>query len=184
MTREKYTINGIHGTFKYICEQLGIVAYTTAIRRKNLGWTVEDALTKPPQEQNSVERGDKICSCCKERKPISDYYTLSRRKGTELMPYCKVCCSNKTKQDSKEIRAKVLAVYSNGELKCSHCGEDRYDVLDLDHIEGNGNQERKEFKTSRRLFKNLIDNNFPSGYRVLCRNCNWIAYINLKDKTP
>lgn len=181
MKQKLYTINGITGTFKKLCKSFGIVAYQTALRRKRLGWSVEDALTIPPQQQNAVERGNKICSVCKERKNVNEFYKLSRRSGKEVMPACKKCASSRTKKDAKRIRLDVLMAYSSDKLECCHCGEDRVDVLDLDHIDGNGNEERKKFKTSRRLFKFLIDNNYPDGYRVLCRNSNWLAYINRKD---
>ena len=62
-------------------------------------------------------------------------------------------------------------------MKCELCGMDNIDVLDLDHIEGNGIKHLKERKLIP-LSRWCIKNNFPEGYRVLCRNCNWIE--NLK----
>jgi len=72
-----------------------------------------------------------------------------------------------------ENRISCLQVYSNGYMKCELCGIDNIDVLTIDHINGNGAKHRKEIKKYKDLYSWLRDNNFPDGFRVLCRNCNW-----------
>jgi hypothetical protein len=70
-----------------------------------------------------------------------------------------------------ELRKEVLARYGD---KCSCCGEDKREFLAIDHIGGGGNKHRAkmgiESGTSTYLW--LRRNNFPSGFRVLCHNCN------------
>jgi hypothetical protein len=44
-------------------------------------------------------------------------------------------------------------------------------MLGIDHINGGGTKHRKEIKNFG-IYKWLIDNNYPLGYRVLCHNCN------------
>jgi hypothetical protein len=44
------------------------------------------------------------------------------------------------------------------------------EFLTMDHINGGGNQHRKKIKES--IYRWLYHNNFPSGFRVLCANCN------------
>ena len=55
---------------------------------------------------------------------------------------------------------------------CVHCGYNDWRALEIDHIEGNGAQERKEIR-SHKLHK-LIANGLTKGYQILCANCNQI----------
>jgi len=71
------------------------------------------------------------------------------------------------------IREKVLKHYGN---KCSCCGEKNVKFLTIDHINGNGNQHRKEIKTH--LDRWLVKNNFPKGFQILCYNCNCGKRVN------
>jgi hypothetical protein len=67
--------------------------------------------------------------------------------------------------------------YGNGKCACVKCGNEDIRVLTIDHINGNGAEDRRktEFKKdSRRLYAWLKRNNYPSGYQCLCMNCNWI----------
>lgn len=71
-----------------------------------------------------------------------------------------------------ELKIQALFFYSNGNMSCEMCGEDDIDVLDIHHINGNGNSHRKKEKVNI-LSEWCIRNNFPDGFKVLCRNCNW-----------
>lgn len=72
----------------------------------------------------------------------------------------------------KKVRLKVLEHYGG---KCQCCGEDKYEFLSIDHINGGGNKHRKEngLLTGQGTYRWLIRNNFPKGFRVLCHNCNF-----------
>jgi hypothetical protein len=78
------------------------------------------------------------------------------------------------KRRRKELRKTIIDHYSKGENRCGCCGENHFEFLQLDHIEGNGEKHRKEIKRSagEAFYTWLIRNNFPEGYRVLCSNCN------------
>lgn len=58
--------------------------------------------------------------------------------------------------------------------KCACCGETRKEFLCIDHINGEGNKERR--KTHKNggvhFYAYLRRKGFPAGYRVLCHNCN------------
>jgi hypothetical protein len=82
----------------------------------------------------------------------------------------------------KEFKRLVIDHYSNGTMACAdpfhkHLPNDPFlaDIRDLqiDHINGGGNKERKSHKGST-LFAWLIRHNYPEGYQVLCANCNWV----------
>lgn len=59
---------------------------------------------------------------------------------------------------------------------CACCGETNLYFLTIDHIDGKGNDHRREIFGSQtagpRFYRWLKNNGLPSGYRVLCYNCN------------
>ena len=77
----------------------------------------------------------------------------------------------------QRIRAAILDAYGS---RCASCGFN-LDVraLDLDHINNDGAEERKRLKTST-INEYVFKNNFPDTYQLLCRNCNWIKYLDFK----
>ncbi len=81
----------------------------------------------------------------------------------------------KNKQDAysrdKNRRMECLIHYGGNPPKCACCEESHFEFLTLDHINGKGSKERKQFG-GYSLFKFLIENGFPEGYQVLCSNCN------------
>jgi hypothetical protein len=72
---------------------------------------------------------------------------------------------------------KLLAMehYSNGFIECAVCGEDRIECLSLDHIYGGGTKHRKD-KKIKMMAEWLRKYNYPTGYRVLCMNCQFMEY--------
>jgi hypothetical protein len=65
----------------------------------------------------------------------------------------------------------VLKYYSKTAYpSCECCGESHVEFLTIDHINGNGSKHR--LKTGPHIYRWLIKNDFPVGYRVLCFNCN------------
>jgi hypothetical protein len=69
-----------------------------------------------------------------------------------------------------KLRLSVLIHYSQGHLKCSACGENHIEFLEIDHIYGGGNKHIAAIKTLFYVW--LKRNGFPEGYQVLCSNCN------------
>ena len=89
---------------------------------------------------------------------------------------------NKTKGHSKEnqkLKHEVYEHYSKGKPKCNCCGEDAsIDFLCIDHKAGRkdkkGNVDTRRGST---MYAWLKRNNFPSGYQVLCWNCNATKFV-------
>jgi len=74
-----------------------------------------------------------------------------------------------------KVRKEVMSFLGN---KCVRCGIDDFRVLQIDHINGNGYQERKQFgrnggASTVRYYRHILDVN-GEGYQLLCANCNWI----------
>lgn len=92
------------------------------------------------------------------------------------------CYNEGMKTDAQRFnhrrRHEVIYQYSDGKCCCSCCGEPRLEFLAIDHIDGGGAKHRKELGGGRsahggqRFYAWLRKNGYPSGYRVLCHNCN------------
>jgi len=81
----------------------------------------------------------------------------------------------KQKEYRDNLKLKVFNHYCNGDIhcQCPNCPETNPKFLTLDHINGGGNQQRRELGSSTAIYKWIIDNNYPEGYQVLCANCNF-----------
>ena len=66
----------------------------------------------------------------------------------------------------------ILSHYSNGIIKCAHCGFDDIRALSIDHIDGGGAPHRR--MTGNDIYGWLKRNGYPDGYQVLCMNCQLI----------
>lgn len=100
-------------------------------------------------------------------KNISDSLAATRRY------YARNAEALRKQQFEKRLKQRklVLEHYSGGEVKCRCCGENTYEFLAIDHINGGGTQHRKSLANAP-VVRFLIKNNFPEGYQVLCHNCN------------
>lgn len=66
-----------------------------------------------------------------------------------------------------EMRAKALEVHGS---RCAHCGHDDIRVLEFDHINGGGNQERK--RRDRIALMTDIATGKRTDFQLLCANCH------------
>lgn len=117
----------------------------------------------------------------KRCKETSDYNKANREKHAENVkrwrmknPEKRAALTAKFRLHQIKIRKETISHYSNGENKCACCGESKIEFLVIDHIYGGGGKHRKENKLTgaNRLTYWLKKNNYPSGFRVLCHNCN------------
>ena len=79
---------------------------------------------------------------------------------------------DKTKRNQDRVRQEVFAAY--GGFVCACCGETEPKFLSIDHINNDGAKERKSglYSSSGTAFYLWLRKNaFPSGYQVLCMNC-------------
>ena len=84
-------------------------------------------------------------------------------------------------RDTMTVRVNILTHYGDGKLACVSCGFSDIRALCLDHINGGGNQERKEKDNNSmlHLYRRLRKEDYPEGYQTLCYNCNIVkAYTN------
>lgn len=133
------------------------------------------------------------CTKCGQERPITEFQRLKPQAGRKerLFRTCRTCkqaynreYSEKNKQSTCErgkarrieLRLRTLRHYSGGVPRCACCGEDRYEFLAIDHIDGSGRKHRRENCGSRSgahdLYQLLHKQGYPPGMRVLCHNCN------------
>lgn len=83
----------------------------------------------------------------------------------------------------RKLKLDILSYYSSGIIKCDLCPETRFGALTIDHIDGDGSNHRKSFKgagSGTNFYLWLKNNKYPTGYRVLCCNCNILANETLR----
>jgi len=85
-------------------------------------------------------------------------------------------CDNESKSRKccRLLKHRIISHYSNGVPKCQICKNNDMRVLTIDHISKGGRQHLTalNIKGGTQFYRYLEKNRFPSGYRVLCFNCN------------
>jgi len=73
------------------------------------------------------------------------------------------------RNSNKKLRIKVLEAYGN---KCVICGEKHYEFLAIDHVNDNGAEHRRSIGDGNQVLREIIKENYPNTYQILCHNCN------------
>lgn len=115
-----------------------------------------------------------LCPGCGRRKPVRGKALCRNCHKTKLENYYK----NKEhklelqKRYKKKLRDAAFIAY--GGPHCACCGESHGEFLSIDHANGDGAEHRRQIGTATHtLLLWLKRNNYPSGFRVLCMNCNF-----------
>lgn len=77
---------------------------------------------------------------------------------------------------SRELKLMALQHYCRAEIpycQCPYCDVDYIEFLSIDHINGCGNEHRRQDPSSVRIYRWLYKHGYPEGFRVLCMNCNF-----------
>ncbi len=76
-------------------------------------------------------------------------------------------------------KSKCVSFYSKGKNRCACCGESHIKFLTIDHKNNNGNEHRKQIgRGGMILLRWIIKNGYPSGFQILCYNCNYAKNTN------
>ena len=129
-----------------------------------------------------------VCSICQAEKSPEEFYRRNDRPvhtRSSRNSRCKQCLSNKeknperrairaeiTRRSNAKLKHEVFSHYSNGLMECSCCGENQFKFLTLDHVEGGGREHREQLGSPAMVYRDLRTRNFPSGFQILCYNCN------------
>lgn len=69
---------------------------------------------------------------------------------------------------TRKYRRMAIEAYGG---RCACCGIDEPTFLAFDHINDDGARHRREVR-GRNMANWLVQNRFPSGFQLLCHNCN------------
>lgn len=99
--------------------------------------------------------------------------------GNPVRPGFKSCekCINRSRQRNYTVKKAVIDGYGG---RCECCGERTFELLSVDHIHGNGAEDREKGLSGHTLYQWLIENNFPDGYQLLCMGCNFAKRDNVE----
>ena len=152
--------------------------------------------TRSVQVRQSAKRNrvyvGKFCAVCttnqKSRRQLK--YGHKRHAEARAKGFCGKCWDNpaipglvycEACQEKDSIKAKEYnsrnrqIVFDHYGRACKCCGEATPEFLTIDHIGGWGKDHRmpsgRKYNGAS-LYRWLIQNNFPSGFRTLCFNCN------------
>lgn len=94
----------------------------------------------------------------------------------KLIRRCNAC--RQLYSANQSLRLHIMQFYSDHprHIRCKNCGFDDIRALQLDHIYGGGAKQRK-LGGGIGSYSWIKKNNYPSGYQVLCANCNWIKRV-------
>lgn len=130
------------------------------------------------------------CAVCldkvKDRSKSRSNVTFQKRQAEGLCSRCgepltdnrRTCstCLATLQRASQQLKAEVMAAYGG---KCACCGESEIRFLSIDHINNDGATHRRTLKGSGKgsrtgvnIYRWLKKNAYPSGFQVLCFNCN------------
>ena len=82
----------------------------------------------------------------------------------------------KKKKEFAGFRLDVLTYYSRGTPKCKNCGITEYAFLQIDHIYGRKAMGHTRTQSTIGFYRELHKKH-PTGYQVLCGNCNLMKEI-------
>lgn len=83
-----------------------------------------------------------------------------------------------SKRCAAKLKLEVLTHYSRGTPQCKCCGVTELIFLTIDHIKEDGSEHRRKLNgKATKMARWLRDNHFPTGFQVLCFNCNFAKHV-------
>lgn len=139
----KLKINGL-------CQRCRINQRTTGVNCENCAKIIRERTYKAKRKLL-----DRLC-CINCGKPKFDKYV-----------HCSDCI---IKNNKKRLKQKQIVFDAYGKI-CACCKESEPTFLSIDHMNNDCAKHRKTIGSG--IYRWLIKNNFPSGFQILCMNCNF-----------
>jgi len=118
---------------------------------------------------------EKQCTLCKVVKPLAEFYSKDgRRPASRCIACLRPLMVERQKEQNRRERLRVLIIYGGDPPRCACCGERTLEFLTIDHVDKDGANHRRLLKsnTGRVLYRWLKKAGYPTGFRILCMNCN------------
>lgn len=124
------------------------------------------------KRRDITSRGYALCKTCRVKGQKAYYWSHKQK------------CREGTQRCNDAMRLEVLQHYSGLTPECALCGEDDMLVLNLDHIDGGGEQHRQRIgKMGLPFYRWIRQEGYPFGYQVLCANCNTRKWkLEIRDR--
>lgn len=134
-------------------------AYATALYRKK-----RDSLSRSALQ---AWRSDK-----NERAKLTRRERMARMSEDEFRAF-RDATNARNRQIRAALRDETYRAY--GGSLCACCGETERAFLSIDHVNNDGAKHRKRegIRTGDELYRWLKKRGFPTGFQVLCMNCQW-----------
>lgn len=144
------------------------------------------SLNRTRRWKDRISRG--VCVHCNKEAP-----SIGKRS-------CEKCASKRNsvlRESNLRLKLEVFEAYGGAICSCPNCPErsnPRIEFLTLNHIGGGGTKHRKDIGGKRAVgggvslagtetYRWVRKNNFPTGFNILCWNCQWGIHIN-KGRCP
>ncbi len=133
----------------------------------------------------------KTCEICAAKQDESRVRLREKRLAAGLCSICGAarstvlldCLTCVEKRKFRYNALKLATFDAYGGPTCVLCGYSNILALSIDHIKGGGHQHMKDIGGASRFYRWLRDNLYPTGFRVLCMNCQFISKMNSSDFT-
>lgn len=122
--------------------------------------------------ENTIREGSRTrCRECRNAAVRARYARRKQEGGPN--PF-----REKVARYRRSLKSQVMDAYGN---RCACCGETQPLFLTVDHVENDGAEHRAGLGHGQggdRIYKWLIREGFPSGFQILCWNCNVGKHLN------
>lgn|GEM_PF-6629198 len=117
--------------------------------------------------------GSRCCRACDKAK--HKRYTSPEQRESAKAAFRKHANKPEIKIRRRHHREAIKsALFEMYGCTCALCGFSNPDALSLDHVLGNGADERAELGSQWMVFKRALSEYRPEEYRILCMNCQWL----------
>lgn len=113
------------------------------------------------------------CTGCNQPKIENAFSKASGSRYPKRNGYRHRCKSCEYEYQTKITRTLKEQIFDKFGHKCIQCGFEDKRALQIDHIDGGGNQEHLEIPNTHRFYRKVLDDT-DNKYQILCANCNWI----------
>lgn len=128
---------------------------------------------------NPPAAGRSVCESCRHKQRIRELQAAGENRCTKCgqphtakTKWCHQCLA-KQRSRNRQLRNEVFAAYGGPKCNCPSCEVTEPKFLQIDHINNDGAQHRREIGGGSHLYRWLKRNNFPPGFQVMCANCNY-----------
>jgi len=117
------------------------------------------------RNRSKQQRGNNLMSKCDQDR-ITRKRKYNKEYGKRYMP-------DYLMRRTDKIRTEIHTLLGS---RCSKCGFSDDRALQIDHVKGNGYEERHKFHSFYSYQKHILSEIKASSkdYQLLCANCNWI----------